>query len=95
MSNSLRYNVIDVISYARFFGGMLSIAECIHLHQWAQQGVEPSAFLKSKFYVIKSRIVSEKWERPEYQYNSQLRLMYRNSKMVNFNEVPKPKNINF
>lgn len=84
----LKIDITDVISYARFYGGMLSVSECINLHQWSQQGVEPSAFLKSKFNIIKNRIASENWKRPEYQYNSQLRLMYRKYGEGNFKEVP-------
>lgn len=90
MSSYLHFkiDVINVISYARFYGGMLSVAECVNLHQWSQQGIEPSAFLKSKFNIIKNRITSENWKRPEYQYNSQLRLMYRKHDEMNFSEVP-------
>lgn len=90
MSNypHLKIDVIDVISFARFYGGMLSASECTDLHQWAQQGVKPSVFLKDKFNQIKSKIASEKWKRPEIQYNSQLRLMYRKRGDVYFNEVP-------
>lgn len=88
MSNSLRHDVIEVVSYARFHGGMLSVADCIHLHQWANQNIQPSPFLKDKFNNIQERIKLERWQRPELQYNSQLRLMYRHIDMENYKEVP-------
>lgn len=87
-SQKLKTDVIDVISFARFYGNILTPADCIMLHQWAQRGNEPTEDVKNKFTAIKKRIKAENWGRPEYQYNSQLRLMYRTNASCNFKEMP-------
>lgn len=88
MNNSqFKLTIRHVISYGRFYN-LLVASECITLHQWAQINNEPNSNLRQKFYYIKDRMLLEKWERPEYQYNTQLKLTYRNSSMPNFVEVP-------
>ena len=86
MSSSLnKYESIEVISYGRI-KGMLSAGECISIHQWAQQGIIPNVFLRDKVKRIISTIKTIGWERPEFMYNTQLRLMYRTSSASNFKE---------
>lgn len=88
MSNSqIKHTVIDVISYGRFYK-LLTACECILLHQWAQRNIMPKVLLRDKFYKLKERIKVEKWERPDFFYDTQLKLTYRNSTMENFETVP-------
>jgi hypothetical protein len=85
--SQFKHTVIDVISYGRFYN-LLAASECICLHQWAQRGFMPTVFLRDKFYHLKEKKNAEKWERPEFLYNTQLKLTYRTKDMVNFEAVP-------
>jgi hypothetical protein len=85
--SQFKYTVIEVISFGRFYN-LLAASECILLHQWAQRDAIPKVFLRDKFYNLKERIKAEKWERPEFLYNTQLKLTYRTNNMENFETVP-------
>lgn len=84
MSNSqpkpmdMNSDIIKAISFSRLNNNILSRGECIALHQWERQGVEPLKTTLEKFHEIRLIIKEIRWKKPHVKWDNGVQWFFDN-----------------
>ena len=79
--------IYNVISYSRLIAFLFNAGECILLHLWVNQNIEPPAELLAKYTELENIVFNKQWKRPEYKYDEMGRLWYRYKRKDNWTRI--------
>jgi len=82
-------DIITAISFSRLNKNILTRGQCIALHQWERQGVEPLQTTKEKFNEIRNLIKEIRWKRPEIKWDNGVQWYYEKDlgKWIELDEI--------
>ena len=85
------FEIINIISFSRLNGNILSSGQCMMLHQYNNGiGNQLNIDLQHKMAFIKDQMHHQKWERPDLMYDGDKTLLIRESNNINYKPFKNP-----